>query len=156
METLGHRLTSVDDEHHVWGEHERNAISAEPGKLLSVSKELAKVDVEEVAGGLDHDVVVVTISDAHDVGDDAVASTRSREVLDSRLKLKRALVVLLQPSIEDPCLKSPGDSSSQGLNLSKSFRILNKLNNPSFPTGGNTLKGKSFDISKRFQLGKQP
>ena len=121
METLGHRLTSVDDEHHVWGEHERNAISAEPGKLLSVSKELAKVDVEEVAGGLDHDVVVVTISDAHDVGDDAVASTRPREVLDSRLKLKRALVVLLQPSIEDPCLKSPGDSSSQGLNLSKSF-----------------------------------
>jgi len=48
---------------------------------LSVSEELGEVDVEDVAGVLDHDVVVMTITDAEDVRRDAVASAACREVV---------------------------------------------------------------------------
>ena len=157
METLGHRFASIDDKHHVWGQNERNTIPAKPSKLLSISKKLAKVDVEKVACSLHHDVVIVAISDAHDVGDNTVASTGSCEVVDGSLKLKRTLVVFLQPSVEYPCLEGACDSSCQGLDLSKGFRILHKLNNPSSPPSWNTLKRKIFSCfsSPKISLAQQ-
>lgn len=51
-------------------------------ELLEVAKEMAKVDVKEHAVLLDHDVVVVPIADAEDVGRHAVRGTRRLEVVD--------------------------------------------------------------------------
>lgn len=50
-------------------------------KHLRVSQELPEVDVEHVAAGLQHDVVVVAIANSQDVGRHAAASTRVDEVL---------------------------------------------------------------------------
>ena len=50
-------------------------------KHLSISEELGEVDVEDVAGMFDHDVVVMTITDAEDIRSHAVASTACREVI---------------------------------------------------------------------------
>ena len=157
METLRHCLTPIDDEHHVWGEDKRNAIPAKSSKCLSISEKLAKVNVEKVACCFHHDVVVVTISDSHDIGDHAVAGTGSCKVVDSSLKLKWTLVVFLQPSVEYPCLEGACDSSCQGLDLSKGFRILHKLNNPSSPPSWNTLKRKIFSCfsSPKISLAQQ-
>ena len=140
VETLGHRLAAVDDEHHVGGEDKGNAVPAESSKLLSIPQEFAKVDVEKVARGLDHDVVVVPVPDSHDVGDHAVAGARLREVVDRRVELEGALVVLLQPGVEDASLEGAGDSGCDCLDLSQGFRVLDKLNHPGFPPSRDTLR----------------
>lgn len=48
-----------------------------------MSQELPKVDVEHVTAGLQHDVVIVAVADAQDVGGHAAAGTRVDEVLHS-------------------------------------------------------------------------
>lgn len=53
----------------------------EAAKHLGVAQELAEVDVEHVAGGAQHDVVVVTVADPQHVGGHAAAGTRVDEVL---------------------------------------------------------------------------
>ena len=50
---------------------------------LSVAEDLAKVDVEHVTGLLDHDVVVMAITYAEDVGSNAVPGTGTSEVINS-------------------------------------------------------------------------
>ena len=62
-----------------------------------VAQELAKVNMEEVARGLDHDVVVVSVPDAHDVGDHAVPGAGPGEVLHSAVKLIWSGIVFLKP-----------------------------------------------------------
>ena len=44
-------------------------------KHLRIAEEFAKVDVEEMSGRLDHDVVVVTVPNTEDVRDNAVTGT---------------------------------------------------------------------------------
>jgi len=46
-----------------------------------VAQELAEVDVEHVAGGAQHDVVVVPVADAEHVGRHAAPRARVDEVL---------------------------------------------------------------------------
>lgn len=46
-----------------------------------MSQELPEVDVEHVAAGLQHDVVVVAVADSQDVGRHAAAGARVDEVL---------------------------------------------------------------------------
>lgn len=46
-----------------------------------MAQELAEVDVEHVAAGLQHDVVVVAVADAQDVGGHAAACARIDKVL---------------------------------------------------------------------------
>ena len=48
---------------------------------LCVTEELGEVDVENVSGMFDHDVVVVAVTDAEDVRRDTVASAARREVV---------------------------------------------------------------------------
>lgn len=72
---------------------------------LSVSQKLAKVDVKQVAGRLEHDVVVVPVADAEDVGGHAVAGARGREVLDGALVLQLRGIVLGQPLGDRPVLE---------------------------------------------------
>lgn len=92
----------------VVSQDKRHALSVDPQFALEVAKEVAKVDVEELrsrddinstSSGLsevtflheslelylssfpDHDIVVMTISDAQDVSSYTVASTGQRELL---------------------------------------------------------------------------
>lgn len=53
----------------------------EAAKHLGVAQELAKVDVEHVSSGAQHDVVIVSVADAQHVGGHAAARTRVDEVL---------------------------------------------------------------------------
>lgn len=46
-----------------------------------MSQELPKIDVEHVAAALQHDVVVVAVTDSQDVGGHAAAGTGVDEVL---------------------------------------------------------------------------
>lgn len=46
-----------------------------------MTEELAEVDMEHVARGAQHDVVIVPVADAQHVGGHAAASTRVDEVL---------------------------------------------------------------------------
>ena len=48
---------------------------------LRVSEELSEVDVEDVSGVFDHDVVVVSVTDSQHVRRHAVTSAARREVL---------------------------------------------------------------------------
>lgn len=60
---------------------------------LCVSKELPEVDVKHVAAGLQHDVVVVAVTDSQDVGRHTAAGTRVDEVfhgLDTNNRLDRS------------------------------------------------------------------
>lgn len=64
VELLRRPVAAVDDVGHVGSEHERRAVALEVAEHLRVAEELAKVDVEQVARGLDHDVVVVPVAHA--------------------------------------------------------------------------------------------
>ena len=140
MKLASHFITTIYHINHVRCQNKWNSITFNIAKHLSVSKKLPKVNVEEMAGGLDHDVVVVPVPDSHDVGDHAVAGARLREVVDRRVELEGALVVLLQPGVEDASLKGACDSGCDCLDLSQGFRVLDKLNHPRFPPGWNTLR----------------
>ena len=50
-------------------------------KHLGVTEELGEVDVEDVTGMFDHDVVIMTVTDAKNVRCHTVASTACREVV---------------------------------------------------------------------------
>ena len=52
LSPLRHLVAPIDDKDHVRSEHEGNPVPAESTELLGVTQELAKVYVEEVAGGL--------------------------------------------------------------------------------------------------------
>lgn len=54
-------------------------------KHLCVPQKLPKVDVEHVAAALQHDVVIVAVTDSQDVGGDAAAGAGVDEVF-HRLK----------------------------------------------------------------------
>ena len=77
---------------------------------LRISEKLAEVYVKEVARGLDHDVVVVTVSQTQDVRDDAVAGTGPREVVHGHLLLIRGRIVLGQPLAHRTNVKHALDS----------------------------------------------
>lgn len=67
----------------------------EAAEHLGVAQELAEVDVEHVAGGAQHDVVVVAVADTQHVGGHAAARTRVDEVLrslDTHRKGQRVVV----------------------------------------------------------------
>lgn len=74
-------------------------------KLLCVAHDLAEIDVEHVAAVLDHDVVVVTVTDAQNKRGDAPAGTRVKEVhhsLKDRRQRNTALAMSVcqhQPSL---------------------------------------------------------
>ena len=106
LEAAGRPLATVDDVGHVGGQHEGSSVpeagqetevqsgreqphlaAAGPSlpfkaaEHLRVAQELPKVDVEHVTRGAQHDVVVVAIADAQDVGGHAAARARVDEVL---------------------------------------------------------------------------
>lgn len=50
-------------------------------KHLSISEDFSKVDVKHVTRFLHHDVVVMAIANAQDIGSNAVAGTRTSEII---------------------------------------------------------------------------
>lgn len=106
MEATGWFVSSVDDVGHIGGEDERGPVPEQVtqptsgfycsthnestdsspfdvSEHLRVSEELPEVDVEHVAARLQHDVVVVPVTDSQDVGRHTTAGTRVDEVLHS-------------------------------------------------------------------------
>lgn len=77
MELLGRLVTPVDHVYHVRREDEGSAITFEVSEHLSVAQELAEIDVEQMARLFNHDVVVVAVTDAQEVGYNAVTCTRA-------------------------------------------------------------------------------
>ena len=68
-------VSSIDDMDHVWTEYKRNPISFYRTKLLSITQKLSKVNVKQMTRVIDHNVIIVPVSNAHDVGENTVAST---------------------------------------------------------------------------------
>ena len=60
VELVRRFVTPVDDVGHVIGEHERRTVALDVPELLSISEELAEINVEQVTCDLQHDVVVVS------------------------------------------------------------------------------------------------
>lgn len=74
-----------DKQFHTWI-HDTRAILASPfeaAKHLGMAQEFAKVDVEHVTGGAQHDIIIMAITDAKYVGCNTASSTRVDEVLRS-------------------------------------------------------------------------
>lgn len=109
MEATGRFVSPVDDVRHVRGENKGGAVSAQVThhghrqmlaptwkhscgagvwllspfdvpKHLCVSQELPKVNVEHVPAVLQHDVVIVAVTDSKDVGGNTATSTGVDEV----------------------------------------------------------------------------
>ena len=62
--------------HHSRRQNELGPVALNAQEGLRVAEKLSKVNVEQVTCLLNHDVVVVTVTQAQQVCDDAVASTR--------------------------------------------------------------------------------
>lgn len=88
MEFIRRFVTSIDDVSHVSSQHERRSIPFNVAKLLSIAEEFTKIDMEEMTGGLKHNIIVVSVTDAKDVSRDAVASAGRCKVLDGSLVLE--------------------------------------------------------------------
>ncbi len=73
MELLAGLPPPIDDVDHVVREHEGRAVATEVTESLGVAEKLGEVNMEEMAGLLDHDVIVVAVANAQDVGGNAVA-----------------------------------------------------------------------------------
>lgn len=71
-------------------------------KHLGMAQEAAEIYMEHVPCGFQHDVVIVSVTDAQDVRSHTTASTRVDEVLHSLWEWRQA--VGLQPAL--PCLSS--------------------------------------------------
>lgn len=103
VQTLGLLPPTGDEMLHLRGEDERRSVPAmenkrasrfilwrmpfplpglpfEASKLLRVAHDFAKVDVKHVSAVLQHDVVIVTVTDAQDEGGHTPASTGVDEV----------------------------------------------------------------------------
>lgn len=81
----------------------------EAAKHLSVTQELAEVDVEHVAGGAQHDVVVVPVADPQDVRGHAASGARVDEVLWSLRRRERLLQVQLDTQQPLPGCMDPSE-----------------------------------------------
>lgn len=76
LELIRRLFASVDHVSHVGGQNDRSSIPFHVAKLLHVPEELAKIDVEQVPGRFQHDVVVVAVTDAQNVSGNAIPSAR--------------------------------------------------------------------------------
>lgn len=111
-------ISAVDHIRHIRRQYERRAVPAnmkstmrieltktkykaikpfEIAKHLSVAEKFAKVNVEQVSGGFEHNIVVVSVANAKNVSGDAVAGTGGGKVFDRSLVFQFRRVVFCQP-----------------------------------------------------------
>ncbi len=79
-------------------EHERHALPDDAELLLVVAEKVAKVNVEDLALAVDHDVVGVPVANPEDEGGDAVARATKGERLDRLVHV--VLVLLPDPLVQ--------------------------------------------------------
>jgi hypothetical protein len=77
-------VSTVDDKSHIRGQHKGSPVPTKGTKHLRMTKNFSKVDMKKMPAFPDHDVIVVTITDAQDVRSDAVPRARGDEIIYSR------------------------------------------------------------------------
>jgi hypothetical protein len=65
-----------------------------------MSQKVTKIDMEDTAIFIDHDVIGITIADTEDKGGDAVASTRMSKRFNCLLVSKRIAILILEFSFQ--------------------------------------------------------
>lgn len=74
-----------DDVEEVFREYERNSLSVNAKLFLEMTQEVAKINVEDVAVFVHHDVIRIPVTDSQDERGHAITSTRVGERFDGLL-----------------------------------------------------------------------
>merc|ERR1712059_218469 len=81
------------------------------------------------------------IADTKDIGDHTVASARPSEVVHCALEVKRALVMLLKPVVDNLRLEGACHAMIRHLDVPQCRGVLHKLHHACLPPGGDTSEG---------------
>lgn len=117
----------------------------EVAKHLSVAQEFAKIDVEEMTRGLEHNVVVVPITNAQDIGGHAVAGAGQREISHCTLVLQFTRILFRQPFGNGTILEGTSQPVLH-LDFAQSFRLVDELNHAALVSRGHTVEGDHFQV----------
>lgn len=98
-------VPAVDDVSHVGSQNEWCPIPFKITKHLCVTKKFAKINMEEMAGGFDHNIIVMSIANTKDISRHAIAGTRSRKIVHCSFVLEWRRIVLSQPVSNRSILK---------------------------------------------------
>ena len=109
---------------------------------------MPKVDVEELARSLHHDVVGVSVADAENVCRDAIAGTGEAEVVSGDLPLLRRRVRRPEP-IGDRILANHRERAAFAFHdLARRLRVEDDLDHPHLVAGGgHTVRGEAQIVS---------
>eukprot|EP00968_Pinguiococcus_pyrenoidosus_P003329 scaffold207_cov267-Pinguiococcus_pyrenoidosus.AAC.28 len=136
----------VHHERHLRSEHEGRTLPSNAQLALEVSQEVPEVNVEEVTPAGDHDVVRVTISDAHDVRRDAVACTAVHEVLDGALPLDVRRVVIPEIVVDHLVVKGSEGAAVRTLDVGRRGRLGDHFDPSQVLTSRAALVGPQMEI----------
>ena len=92
------RLALVYHMHEIVRQHERHAFTPEPEFLFKMSKYVAKINVEQLAGLLHHYIIRMSICDPEYVSGHAITGATQSELFDCPVQRGLGMVVILQPS----------------------------------------------------------
>lgn len=68
LKLMARFIPSINNISHIRGEYERRSIPFKIAKHLGISEEFPKVDVKDVARRFHHNIVIVSITNAENVG----------------------------------------------------------------------------------------
>lgn len=89
LEFLGWFVTTVDDISHVRSQNEWCTVPFEITKHLCITEEFPEINMEKVARGFDHNIIIMSITNAENVGGHAIAGAGSREIVHGSLVFER-------------------------------------------------------------------
>ncbi len=96
----------IDHIEHVGREKKWRTIALDKAKHLLVAHILAKVNMEHVARVLNHDIVIVTITDTQYIGRHTICSTRLAECLHGLQEVWHDRIVRLEPTVDNALFES--------------------------------------------------
>mmetsp|Transcript_419 Transcript_419/g.1447 ORF Transcript_419/g.1447 Transcript_419/m.1447 type:complete len:368 (+) Transcript_419:196-1299(+) len=128
------------------GEDEGRTLPLDAVLLLVVAQEVAEVDVEEMAVSGDHDVVIVSVSNAEHKRGHAVACARQQEGLLSLLPLLGRGVVLLEPLGEGVLPEDGLGAAGSLVDVGGGVGVLDDLDHADFVAGGDAAVGLEEEI----------
>ena len=82
-------VAAVDNISHVGSQNEWRTVPFEITKHLCVTEEFTKINMEEMAGGFDHNIIVMSIANTEDISRHAITGTRSRKIVHCSFILER-------------------------------------------------------------------
>lgn len=89
LKFLRRLVATIDHVGHVRSQNERRSVSFEIAKHLSVTEEFTEIDMEQMTGRLDHDVIVMAITNTENVRCHAITSARGCKIAHSPLVFER-------------------------------------------------------------------